>query len=222
MHKPDGIGPGGQAAAAAAAAAAASSSKQQPPQPPPPPQRSRTAEYGITRIIVAALPRHSPLAPEWCTIVRAVRQAEGSVKARAGFTWYKIFTRSAGAMIVFETAPAAPPANIDSSTVSVCGSGSGCCCCCCCCCSRGPDSSAAIARACAAAASSAASASAAACRRAPSSFQSPISPLSQSFAENVMAMAKGAFSQVSVTPRNSPSRTPSVAAMWRSALSTEL
>jgi len=91
MHKPGGIGPSGQAAAASSSSstkqATAAAAKQQQPQPQPQPQRSRTAEYGITRIIVAALPRHSPLAPEWCTIVLAVRQAEGSVKARAGFTW---------------------------------------------------------------------------------------------------------------------------------------
>jgi hypothetical protein len=46
-----------------------------------------TAEYGMTLIMVAPFPRHSPAMPVFCTMVRPVFTAPPNEKALDGFTW---------------------------------------------------------------------------------------------------------------------------------------
>ena len=70
--------------------------------------------YGMTRIIIAPLPRHRPKGPSSRTICIPVFNAHRNVKARLLSTWYKILTRSPGAIVVLAHAPAMAPATMDS------------------------------------------------------------------------------------------------------------
>jgi hypothetical protein len=68
------------------------------------------AEYGAIRITAAVFPRHKPRAPVFLQIVTPDFSARCIENERLGSIWYRIFTRSKGAVTERATAPAVAPA----------------------------------------------------------------------------------------------------------------
>ena len=59
--------------------------------------------------MAAPLPRHSAAAPCCCVMAAAVFQPRCSVKRLPSLTWYRILTRSTGAVAVLPSEPASAP-----------------------------------------------------------------------------------------------------------------
>ena len=85
----------------------------------------RMAAYGTSRSTAIELPRQSAVTPDLRTMSSPVCITAASENRLEGLTWYIIFTRSIGAVMSFETAPAAPPETNNEPTPSCGGSWTG-------------------------------------------------------------------------------------------------